>query len=108
MASCWYHFEAVSDRICRQARRLKNLAAVGSAVPCKGMREVDSRRMPAVGGLGFESVPDLADGQDVARRCRIGLELSAKLGHVRVDRSRDDGVGIAPDLPHQVQPRSDG
>src|SRR5437870_3470703 len=55
--------------------------------------------------LPIEPVAGFADGEDVARRRRVDLELAAQLGHVRVHRAAEHGGAVTPYLAQQLHPR---
>src|SRR5437867_9841031 len=61
---------------------------------------------PALCGLR-KAVPDAEDGQHVARRVRLGLELATDVLHVRVDGSLIRLEGDAMDRVEELVSRED-
>lgn len=49
---------------------------------------------------GLDSIARLSHGDDMTRRSRIPLKLTAQLRDVRIDGAADDRCGVSPNLPH--------
>src|SRR5258707_8375740 len=77
-------------------------------LPGRKMRRVvvvcgEGQEIVRVGKLHLQPIPYFPGRHDVTRRCWIVLELASQFGDVRINGSADDNVGVAPDLPHQLQ-----